>query len=175
MTMDPRIPTTPRRSTSGFHQPGRYCLHQARSAVRCSASVCVCGGTHLLLVIFVILAIDHGSLFRDGAPIPLLQETPPSIWALLTLLPCVALKNKILVVFVSFLLEVHHFFLKTCPFEPRNGFGKQTKMPLLDEQCHGLRTRRKSCKKKWPISDEFWLRSAAPFRNHFRRKMPPLS
>ena len=26
------------QSTSGFHQPGRHCLHQARSAVRCSAS-----------------------------------------------------------------------------------------------------------------------------------------
>ena len=26
------------RRTSGFHQPGRYCLHQARSAGRCSAS-----------------------------------------------------------------------------------------------------------------------------------------
>ena len=27
----------PGRSTSGFDQPGRHCLHQARSAVRCSA------------------------------------------------------------------------------------------------------------------------------------------
>ena len=35
---DPRIPTMPGRSMSGSHQPGRYCLHQARSAVRCSAS-----------------------------------------------------------------------------------------------------------------------------------------
>ena len=38
MTTDPRIPTMPGRSTSGFHQPGRHGLHQARSAVRCSAS-----------------------------------------------------------------------------------------------------------------------------------------
>ena len=38
MTIDPRIPTMPGRSTSGFHRPGRHCLHQARSAVRCSAS-----------------------------------------------------------------------------------------------------------------------------------------
>ena len=38
MTIDPGIPTMPGRSTSGFHQPGRYCLHQARSSVRCSAS-----------------------------------------------------------------------------------------------------------------------------------------
>ena len=38
MTIDPRIPTLPGRSTSGFHQSGRHCLHQARSAVRCSAS-----------------------------------------------------------------------------------------------------------------------------------------
>ena len=38
MTIDPRIPTMPVRRTSGFHQPGRPCLHQARSAVRCSAS-----------------------------------------------------------------------------------------------------------------------------------------
>ena len=28
----------PGRSTAGFHQPGRHCLHQARSAVRCLAS-----------------------------------------------------------------------------------------------------------------------------------------
>ena len=34
MTIDPRIPTMPGRSTSGFHQTGRHCLHQARSAVR---------------------------------------------------------------------------------------------------------------------------------------------
>ena len=38
MTIDPRIPTMPGRSTSGFHQPGKHCLHQAQSAVRCSAS-----------------------------------------------------------------------------------------------------------------------------------------
>ena len=30
--------TMPGRSTSGFHRPGRYFLHQARSAVRCWAS-----------------------------------------------------------------------------------------------------------------------------------------
>ena len=38
MTIDPRTPTMPGRSTSGFHQTGRHCLHQARRAVRCSAS-----------------------------------------------------------------------------------------------------------------------------------------
>ena len=38
MTIDPRIPTMPGRSISGFHRPGRHCLHQARSAVRCPAS-----------------------------------------------------------------------------------------------------------------------------------------
>ena len=38
MTIVPRIPTMPGRSTSSFHQPGIYCLHQARGAVRCSAS-----------------------------------------------------------------------------------------------------------------------------------------
>ena len=37
-TIKPRIPTMPGRSMFGFHQPGRHCLHQARSAVRCSAS-----------------------------------------------------------------------------------------------------------------------------------------
>ena len=37
MTIDPRIPM-PGRSTPDFHQPGRHCLHQARSTVRCSAS-----------------------------------------------------------------------------------------------------------------------------------------
>ena len=38
MTINPRIPTMPGRSASGFHQPARHCLHQARSAVRCSAT-----------------------------------------------------------------------------------------------------------------------------------------
>ena len=38
MTVDPRITTMPGRSRSGLHQPGRHWLHQARSAVRCSAS-----------------------------------------------------------------------------------------------------------------------------------------
>ena len=38
MTRHPRIPTRPGRSTLGFHQPGRQCLHQARSAVWCLAS-----------------------------------------------------------------------------------------------------------------------------------------
>ena len=38
MTIDPSIPTLPGRSTSGFRQPGRHCMHQARSAVRCPAS-----------------------------------------------------------------------------------------------------------------------------------------
>ena len=38
VTIDPRIPTMPERSTSNLHQPGRHCLNQARSAVRCSAS-----------------------------------------------------------------------------------------------------------------------------------------
>ena len=38
MTIDPRISAMPGRSTSGFHGPGRRCLHQAPSAVRCSAS-----------------------------------------------------------------------------------------------------------------------------------------
>ena len=38
MTVYPRIPTMPGRSTSGYHQPGRRFLHQARDAVRCSAS-----------------------------------------------------------------------------------------------------------------------------------------
>ena len=38
MTICPRIATIPGRRTSGFHQTGRHCLHQARRAVRCSAS-----------------------------------------------------------------------------------------------------------------------------------------
>ena len=38
VAIGPRIPTLPGRNTSGFHRPGRHCLHQARSAVRCSAS-----------------------------------------------------------------------------------------------------------------------------------------
>ena len=39
MTIDPRIPTIPGRSRSGFHKPGGHCLHQAQSAVRYSASL----------------------------------------------------------------------------------------------------------------------------------------
>ena len=35
MPIDPRIPTVSGRSMSGFHRPGRHCLHQVRSAVRC--------------------------------------------------------------------------------------------------------------------------------------------
>ena len=38
MTIDPRIPAMPERSMTGVHRPGRHCLHQARNAVRCSAS-----------------------------------------------------------------------------------------------------------------------------------------
>ena len=38
MTIDPRSRNMPGRRTTGVHQPGRHCLHQARSAVRCSAS-----------------------------------------------------------------------------------------------------------------------------------------
>ena len=38
MTIDPLVPTISGRSMPGFHQPGRHCLHQARSSVRCSAS-----------------------------------------------------------------------------------------------------------------------------------------
>ena len=38
MTIDPRIPTRPERSMSGFHRPGRHFLHQAQSAVRWRAS-----------------------------------------------------------------------------------------------------------------------------------------
>ena len=42
MTIDPRIPTMPGRSTSCVHQPGRHCLRQARSAMRCSTSRIKC-------------------------------------------------------------------------------------------------------------------------------------
>ena len=45
MTIDPRIPTLPGRSKSGFHRRGRHCKHHARSAVRCSAS-CMKGELH---------------------------------------------------------------------------------------------------------------------------------
>ena len=38
MTLDSHIHTVPRRSTSGFHRPGRHRVHQARSAVRFPAS-----------------------------------------------------------------------------------------------------------------------------------------
>ena len=47
MTIKPIIPAMPGRGTSGFHQPGRHRLHQARSAVRCSAS-CMEGKLHAL-------------------------------------------------------------------------------------------------------------------------------
>ena len=38
VTIDPRIPIVPGRSTSGFDRPGRHRLHQAQSTVGCSAS-----------------------------------------------------------------------------------------------------------------------------------------
>ena len=39
ITIDPRTPTMPGRGAGRvFHRPGRHCSHQARSAVRCSAS-----------------------------------------------------------------------------------------------------------------------------------------
>ena len=38
MTKDPRFPSMPGRSMSGFHRPGRHRVHQGRSAVRRSAS-----------------------------------------------------------------------------------------------------------------------------------------
>ena len=34
LTTDPRIPTSPGRSKSGFHRPDQHCVHHARSAVR---------------------------------------------------------------------------------------------------------------------------------------------
>ena len=45
LTIDPRIPIMPGRSTTGFHRRDRHCLHQARGAVRCSASR-IKGGLH---------------------------------------------------------------------------------------------------------------------------------
>ena len=36
--IDPCIPTMPGRSMSGFHRPGRHCLHQERSTGGCWAS-----------------------------------------------------------------------------------------------------------------------------------------
>ena len=35
MTIDRCISKMPGRSTSGFHRPGRHCLHQARIAMGC--------------------------------------------------------------------------------------------------------------------------------------------
>ena len=37
-TIDPRTPTMLRRSTWGFHRPGKHDVHQPQSAVKCSAS-----------------------------------------------------------------------------------------------------------------------------------------
>ena len=37
MTIGPRIPAMPARSTLDSHRPGRHCLHLARSTVRCWA------------------------------------------------------------------------------------------------------------------------------------------
>lgn len=36
--VDPRIPAMLGGDTSGFHPPGRHCLHQTRTAMRCSPS-----------------------------------------------------------------------------------------------------------------------------------------
>ena len=49
-TIDPRIPTTPGRSTLGFHRPGRYFAPKARSTVRSQRQAGLGGErTHLLL------------------------------------------------------------------------------------------------------------------------------
>ena len=45
MSIDPRIPTMPGPCTSDCHQPDRHFWHQARNAVRCSASR-MKGGPH---------------------------------------------------------------------------------------------------------------------------------
>ena len=37
-TIDSRTPSLPGPSRSGVHRPGRQCVHQARSAVRCEGS-----------------------------------------------------------------------------------------------------------------------------------------
>ena len=59
-TIDPRIPPMPGRSTSGFHRPGRRCLHQARSAVRCSASRMKWG--RILFYCFLCVALFSASV-----------------------------------------------------------------------------------------------------------------
>ena len=38
MAVDPRVSPMLGRGASGFHQPGRHCLHRAQSAVRQTAS-----------------------------------------------------------------------------------------------------------------------------------------
>ena len=78
MAVDPRIPTMPRRNTSGF-QPGRHCLHQARSAVRCSAT----GGGRAYLFVACLsrLTIDHASLSRRST-VPTPNRDTSNIWAL---------------------------------------------------------------------------------------------
>ena len=73
MTIDPRIPTMPKRSTaSDFHRPAKHGLHQARSSIRCWAGR-VKGEPHpaepaLVRGEFLHLddSVDIIDLFRDG-------------------------------------------------------------------------------------------------------------
>ena len=90
MTIDPRIPTMPGRSTSGIHRPGRHCLHQARSAFRCWASR-VKGELHptgegraySFVACLRRLTNDQASLPRRST-VPTPERDTRNIWALIT-------------------------------------------------------------------------------------------
>ena len=60
MTIDPRIRTTPGRSTSGFHRPGRHRLHRELGGGGLTSSGWAHVHTHLLCVRFGLLCISLG-------------------------------------------------------------------------------------------------------------------
>ena len=55
--MDPRIPTIPERSTSGFHRPGKHHVRQAPRAKKCV----VWGDNHVMRLAVVRRVIVGGS------------------------------------------------------------------------------------------------------------------
>ena len=67
MTINPRIPTIPGRSTPGFHQPGRHCWHQGGLLFRCLPYSFDYLGNYLPTAIFTPEALDDRQPQKQGA------------------------------------------------------------------------------------------------------------
>ena len=110
MTIDPRIPAMPGRNTSGSHQPGRHCLHQARSAVRCSARCMKEGG-----------ALSTGGSVRRGKNRNESQDVPKyrSAVDLHPLVLCFSFSSKpsVLEIHSAFLNDLNFVWDKFCSYE----------------------------------------------------------